>query len=295
PDPGMLAAMLAKVDAARELGEVWQLVVAWQGDPTSWLRAWDGSLWVPESPPTPFLDREELQRQLVAMARGGDPAAIVVDARSGQGKRTICDFVTQLVRGGEAVDAVVVRELRGEGDNARLEVLEWDLLVALGREDKRRPPLAAEPERIGVAVATALRSHVLLSAITKPLWLVANVVDVAREPGLLRFLDETLRIVQNDADVAKKLRVVLLADEFARLELANLPPVHHQYTLPDVPPEAVTRWLARAVPGLPDALYAIATQQVLDEMAARPVPAGVRLAWLSRLCADALKDLWAAV
>ena len=95
--------------------------------------------------------------------------------------------------------------------------------------------------------------------------------------------------------MADKLRVAVLTADANLLRFDNLPGLEARHVLPDLTQDAITEWLAAAVPDKPEELYAVATTQVLADLEARrsrnELPASRQLEWLSRQCRVAHQKL----
>lgn len=275
PDPALFIQIVTIADNGGLLRDLHAMAAALRNDPTGWRSVGPGDeLWVPDPPPRPFLGREP-RPVLQQMIDGQGPAVLVVDAPSGQGKRTLCRYLQQRAHRAQTFFAVVEEDLRAERDQGLLERIDYDLRDALGIDQAILTQ--EEPERVGRFLASDLVNRVVLASPSKPVWLVANLADPALDPGLLSYLDELLRLLP-DADVP--VRLVLLADEFSRFPLKNLPT--QRYTLPDVDESAIRAWFAATVPDRKPQQYDVVTKFVLKDLEARR-PAD-RMQWLPRIC-----------
>lgn len=283
PDPALFIRITATANGAGIVPELALLVTDLTADPSRWHGHALDELWVPDPPRWPFLDRAPLRAVLADMAGGGGPPAITVDAPGGQGKRTVCEYIRQVEARRGTFRTVVERELRAESGGDLLARIVFDVRSQFGL------PAAPgsthqEPERVGKIMAGELARQVVLEAPAVPVWLVLNLVDPAVDDDLLGFVDELLLRLQADPELAGRLRLVLLADDFARFELVNLPPVAQRHALPRVDGEAISQWLAAAAPGRSPARYAIAVEEVLAKVAQQQPGESARLSWLTRQC-----------
>ena len=286
PDPALFIQIVTVADSGGLFPDLHDMVAALRTDPAGWRSAGPGDeLWVPDPPPRPFVDREP-RPVLQKMIDGHGPAVIVVDAPSGQGKRTLCRYVQQRAHRAQTFVAVVEDDLRAERDQGLLERIDYDLRDALGID--QAVLTQEEPERVGKFLASDLVNRVALARPSKPVWLVANLADPALNPGLLSYFDELLRLLPG-ADVP--VRLVLLADEFSRFPLTNLPT--QRYTLPDVDKSAIRAWFAATVPDRKPQHYDVAAGVVLQDLNAWP-PAD-RMQWLPRICLKYQKRMLEAV
>jgi len=286
PRPDLFIRVVAAVDAQQEALEVHDLVRRLQLDASLWHVQTLDELWIP--PQWPFADRQELRQVLMTIADGAGPAAITIEAAEGHGKRTMCTYIEHLAdrRGGFRP---VVAELRRTPDPGALDALVADLRIML-ELDLDGGTTHSDPERHAVVLARNLVRQAIIAP--EPVWLVANVIDVAGlEAGMLRFIDELLGQVQATEADLRRLRVVLLSDEVARLGLTNLPELTARHVLPEIGEAAVTEWLAAAMPGKPPQLYSAITSMVFDGVAARQPPPSARLEWLARHCRVAHRRL----
>jgi len=277
PDPMLFIKIVLDCDAAGTLVEVHAIVTRLQADSTAWPSTPE-ALWVP--PEWPFVDREGLRQVLDAMAGGGGPSAITIEAPAGHGKETMTDYIRDLARL-EGSFAAVVAPLQREPEPGVLDSMVADVRLALGL-DFATETTHEEPERRGVVLARELAREAAAFAKSRA-WLVPHVRDVSGlEPGVLRFVDELLGLVQATPATAARLRVVVLADEINLLQLTNPPTVDARFVLPEVSDTAVTAWLSSAAPGKDEEVYTLATQIVFEEVAKKnPTPSN-RLAWIAR-------------
>lgn len=151
--PDRFIAIVHTVDPEGGLAEVHVLVDALESDPAPWRGRLLDEMWVPDSG-TPFVDRRQLREVLAEIARGGGAAAIAVDAPTGQGKRTMCDYVKRLAERLGSFQALVLRELRVDTHPAVLDTLTFDLCRALGvarARDVRAPRAGTGRSRAGGA------------------------------------------------------------------------------------------------------------------------------------------------
>jgi hypothetical protein len=286
PQPDLFIKVVTLVDAAGELVEVHQLVHRLRLDASLWKTQVLDELWVPSA--WPFVDREALRQTLTALAGGGGPGAIAIEAPAGHGKRTVCSYIEQLARRTGSFHPVVT-ELRRDTDPGMLDSMVADLRLAL------RLPLVhdtthSDAESRAVVLANRLAQE---AALAQPaVWLVANVLEVTGlEAGLLRFLDVLLGQVLQTPQENRRLRVVLLSDELARLGLTSLPRLEDRHVLPEVGEEAISQWLAAAVPGKSAHSYTAATATVLQFVQQLAPAPSRRLEWLARSCIVAHQNL----
>jgi hypothetical protein len=295
PQPDLFIRVVTAVDAQGELLEVQELLLRLRQDASIWQTQALDELWVP--PQWPFADRSELRQVLFAMAQDAGPAAITIEAPQGHGKRTMCAYIERLASRQGSFRPVVVH-LRREPSLGALNALVADLRIGLELE-LRKAGLAdgtthVEAERRAFVSALTLAQELAGDALFAPsaAWLIANVIDGAGvEPGVLRFLDELLGQVQETSAELRRLRIVLLSDDVAGLGLAHLPDLPARYVLPEIDKDAITQWLAAAVPGKPPQLYSVATSKVLATVNQMRVPPSERLAWLARHCVSAHRTL----
>ena len=170
-----------------------------------------------------------------------------------------------------------------------LDALVADLRLAL-ELPLAGPTTHEEPERQAEVLALALAREARLAP--KRVWFIAYLIKPAElEPGVLRFVDELLGAVQLDELTAKHLRVAVLTDDTRASGLTRLPPPEARFVLPEVDAQSVNEWLAAAVPGKEEGLYAAAAQAVLEQLDARQAAPSRRLEWLARHCAEAHRTL----
>jgi hypothetical protein len=295
PQPDLFIQVVSAVDAQQELLEVQELLLRLHEDASLWQTQALDELWVP--PQWPFADRSELRKVLFAMAQGNGPAAITIEAPQGHGKRTMCAYIERLAARQGSFRPVAVH-LRREPSPGALDALVADLRIGLELELPKPGTGDAtthvEAERRAFVSALTLAQELAREAVFAPsaTWLIANVIDGAGlEAGVLRFLDELLGQVQETPAALRRLRVVLLSDDVAGLELTHLPDLKARYVLPEVDEDAITQWLAAVVPGKPPQLYSVATSTVLAQVNQMRVAPSERLAWLARHCVSAHRTL----
>jgi len=277
PDPKVFIHVITTCDGGGILVDVHALVSRLQQDPSLW-NPGAVALWVPAE--WPFLDRERLRDVLAQMGRGDGPHAITIEGPDGTGKRTMAAYIGDSARDGTFKS--VAAELRPDPAGGVLDGLVARLRVAL-RLELADETTHNEPERRAQILARELVNEA--AYVNHNVWLVANVIEVnGLEAGVLRFLDELLAQLQMTPPTAPRLRVVLLANEIGRLGLKNLPPLEHRHVLPEVASSAVTAWLAAAVPGKPEGLYALSSSAVIADVDRRQPPPSKRLEWISLIC-----------
>jgi hypothetical protein len=277
PNPDVFIRILENVDVPGAIVELQLLVQRLAADPAGW-RAEAGSDHLFIRANAPFIDRHDLRNTLQSMADGGGPAAITIEAPTGHGKQTVCDYIERWA--GDGAFTVVCRDLRREPETGVLDLLVADLRLALGL-DMESDSTHAEPERHGVILARLLADDAILAA--SPIWFVANIVEPSGvEPGVLQFLDELLASVKANQLVADRVRVIVLSDDFSRTGLENLPDISDRHVLPDVTKTEIGQWLAAAVPGKSPDLYALVASRVEQAVTKQKPAPSKRLEWLAR-------------
>lgn len=290
PGPDTLTRIVDMVDLAGELIELRALLDRVRADATLWSNDGIDELWVPQQ--WPFIDRQDLRRVIKDAALGNGHPALVIEAPTGQGKRTICAYLEIVVRRSQQF-TTVARNLEPDPESGMLESLDADLRIELGVPQAGGMP-HEEPEREGANRAAALAEAAMFA--NRKVWFVANLIEPARlEPSVLKFVDELLGRVQGSETVAAKLRVAVLTADANLLGFDHLPGLESRHVLPDLTQETITEWLAAAVPNKPEELYTIATTQVLADLEARrsrnELPPSRQLEWLSRQCRVAHQKL----
>jgi len=290
PGPETLTRIVDMVDLAGELIELRALLERVRADAALWHNDGIDELWVPQQ--WPFIDRQDLRRVINEAALGNGHPALVIEAPTGHGKRTTCAYIEIVVRRTQQF-TTVARHLEPDPEAGMLESLDADLRIELGVPQADGMP-HEEPEREGANRAAALAEAAMFA--NRKVWFVANLIEPARlEPSVLKFIDELLGRVQGSEAVAGKLRVAVLTADANLLSFDHLPRLEARHVLPDLTADAITEWLAAAVPDKPEELYTVATTQVLADLEARrsrnELPPSRQLEWLSRQCRVAHQKL----
>ena len=288
--PDAFLHVVRTVDQAGALADVRRVVAEIEADPSKWSAVGAlGGLWAP--PEWPFVDRESLRGILKTMAEGGGPPTLSIDGSVGHGKRTIATYIRQLADKRRSFRTVVA-ELWREPGGGVLAAVVADLRLKLDLDLDLRTT-HAEPERQGEVLARDLALEALSAPM--PVWFVANVLDPSGvDAGTMRFVDELIRLVGTVPELGAKLRVVVLSESISLLGLKNLPPVEHRHVLPEVDRQAVTQWLAAAVPGRDEALYDLTADVLFRKIDESSPPPADRLRTLAFHCAKAHRKLSAA-
>lgn len=289
--PDVFLHIVKTVDPSGALAEIQRLAADIAADRTRWTATSAlGGLWAP--PEWPFVDRESLRALLSTMADGGGPPALSIDGSLGQGKRTMTTYIRQLAEKKRSFRTVVA-ELRREPGGGVLLAVVADLRLKLALDLDLRTT-HEEPERQGEVLARDLALEALSAPL--PVWFLANVIDPSGvDPGTMRFVDELVRLVGIVPELRAKLRVVLLSESVSLLGLRNPPPVEDRHVLPEIDRQAVTQWLAAAVPGRDDALYDLTAEVLFRKIDDMRPPSPDRLRTLAFHCAKAHQKLSAAV
>jgi hypothetical protein len=287
PSPDTFIEILRQADAGGTIVELQAVVRQLADDPRTWMaHASDNVLFLAAN--SPFIDRHDLRNTLRAMAIGDGPAAITIEAPTGHGKRTVCDYIERWAAGGNAF-SVVCRDLRREPETGTLDLLVADLRLAMDL-DIGMDSTHVEPERHGVVLARLLADDAMLAS--KTVWMVANIVEPSGvEPGVLNFVDELLGCVQAHPLVADRLRVVVLSDDFGRTGLEKLPGIADRHVLPDVTEDEIRQWLEATAPGKAPDLYGVVASRVVRKVADRGPAPSERLQWLARHSLEAHRSL----
>ena len=278
--------LVRNADAPQELGALRELVDKLEAHPDSWSAPVIAGLWVPER--WPFIDRTDVVEALAEMAGGAGPPAVAIEGSFGHGKRTMAEYVRCLAREKGTFEPVVV-ELRQEPEPGVLESIVTELSVALD-EQPDLDTTHVEPERQATILARDIAQIALVTA--TPTWFVAHVVDSAGlEEGVLVFLDELLGLVQGTPAVGDKLRVLVLCDQLALLELKNAPPLDARHALAQPSDAEIRAWLEAAAPGKPEQIYDLFTDTVMTQLTKTNPALSRRLKWLSSQCAITQRKL----
>jgi hypothetical protein len=285
--PDVFFHVVRTVDQSGALADVHRLVADIEADRSRWTSTSGlGGLWAP--PEWPFVDRESLRTILNTMADGSGPSTLSIDGSLGHGKRTITSYIRQLAEKKRSFRTVVA-ELRREPGGGALMAVVADLRLKLELDLDLRTT-HAEPERQGEVLARDVALEALSAPV--PVWFIANVIEPAGvDPGTMRFVDELVRLAGIVPELRTKLRVVLLSESVSLLGLSNPPPVEDRHTLPEIDRQAVTQWLAAAVPGKDEALYDLTTDVVFRKIEDIKPPPADRLRTLAFHCANAHRKL----
>jgi hypothetical protein len=284
--PEIFVGLVRNVDIPGRLRELHAIVDQLEADPDIWSAPVVAGLWVPKR--WPFIDRTSVVTALVAMADGGGPAAVAIEGSYGHGKKTMVEYIRCLALEKQSFEPVVV-EVRKEPEPGVLESIVTDLSMALN-ELPDLDTTHVEPERQATILARDIAQLALVAP--TPTWLVARFVDGSGlEDGVLAFIDELLSLVQGTAAIGDKLRVVLLCDQLALLELDNAPPLEARHALAQVGDAEIRAWLEAAAPGKPQQVYELFTQSVVKQLAKEDPAPPRRLKWVSSKCAITHRQL----
>jgi hypothetical protein len=278
--PEIFVGLVRNADLGGRLRDLHAIVDQVQADPGIWSVPVVAGLWVPKR--WPFIDRTSVVAALAAMADGEGPAAVAIEGSYGYGKKTMVEYIRCLALEKESFEPVVA-ELRKEPEPGVLESIVTDLSMALN-EQPDLDTTHVEPEGQAKILARDIAQVALVTP--TPTWFVARFVDSSGlEDGVLVFIDELLSLVQGTAAIGDKLRVVLLCDQLALLELENAPPLEARHALAQVGDAEIREWLEAAAPGKPQQVYDLFTQSVVKQLAQEDPPPPRRLKWVSSKCA----------
>jgi hypothetical protein len=285
PTKDVFVRVVQSSDQGQALGALHALLGELEADTSRWSAPAHG-LWIPTG--WPFVDRASLRDALTAMAAGSGPPAVSIEGAFGEGKKTMASYIEHLANTTVGFSPLI-RHFRREPGPGVLNATVTDFWMKLGTIPDVETT-HAEPERQGTTLARQVARVAPTAPI--PIWFVANVVDrTGLEEGLLPFLDELLRLVQDAPEIAQKLRVLLLSDQLALLELENPPPPEARYTLPAITDADIRQWLEAAAPGRSATLYELAAEKVLQRLDAAPLDPSAKLRELAVGCKVAYGSL----
>jgi hypothetical protein len=288
PDPDVFIGVVRNSDAAGQLLELQAIAAQLEADPGAWSAPVVAGLWVPKR--WPFINRTNVVAALSAMADGDGPPALAIEGSYGHGKKTMVEYIRCLAVEKGSFEPVIV-ELRKEPEPGVLESVVTELSMSLG-EQPDIDTTHVEPERQATILARDV-AQIALTA-TEPVWFVAHFVEsTGLEAGVLVFVDELLSLVQGTAAVGAKLRILLLCDELAVLELKNAPPLDARHALSQVSDAEIRAWLEAAAPGKPPQVYDLFTASVMKQLAKANPALPRRLQWVSFNCAITQRRLLA--
>jgi hypothetical protein len=286
--PEIFIEVVKLTDLAGELRELQAIVAQLAAHPDTWAAPVVAGLWVPKR--WPFIDRTSVVAALAAMADGDGPAAVAIEGSYGHGKKTMVEYIRSLAVEKGSFELAVV-ELRKEPEPGILESIVTELSVLLN-EPPDMDTTHVEPERQATILARDVAQIALDTA--QPIWVVAHFVEsTGLEEGVLAFIDELLGLVQGTAAIGAKLRILLLCDQLAVLELKNAPPLDARHALSQVSDGEIRAWLEAAAPGKPQQVYELFTDSVTRQLARANPALSRRLKWVSSRCAITQRRLLA--